>query len=158
MFRLTLDGCSFQEGTIISLPDSSFILFGEKVREFVHRQGLELASVGFSVPLTFCDVNLGRIDDIDEIIADSEVIIIPTLYGWGFKTKVSDAAAMHQSILMAETQYARYGDWRTLITSVSNWAVIESVELKVITDSAYNEFLGNVMSVRKGVLRMISTQ
>jgi hypothetical protein len=142
----------FQSGTLISSPDRQFIEAGSKVRDFTHSKGLLLTSVGEGVSYKFCDANYGYTSDLEALLKKTAMIIVPTSLGWGFKTKISDAVTLHQSVILPRTQYKRLGNWHQMATPIDNWDEISDLRLKEITSKEYEDFIYGVNQLREKYL------
>ncbi len=142
----------FQAGTLVSNADQQFVDAGSKIRDFVHSKGLLLVSVGEGVSYKFCDVNYGYTNDFEKLLECTEMIIIPTSLGWGFKTKVSDAVTLHQSVILPRIQYERLGNWRQMATPIDDWNEISDLTLKEITYKEYEDFIYGVNQLREKYL------
>ena len=131
----------FQSGTVISQPDRQFLENGWLLRDYVHSLGLSLVSVGDRVSFDFCDLNLGLVENYEEILKNTSLIIVPSSVGWGFKTKISDAVTLHQSIILPRKQYDRLGEWAQMVTPIDNWEEISTLVLKKIGSHEYEDFI-----------------
>jgi hypothetical protein len=142
----------FQAGTLISLADQKFVDSGPKIRDFVHSKGLLLVSVGEGASYKFCDENYGYTNDFEMILKKAAIIFIPSTLGWGFKTKISDAVTLHQSVILPRTQYKRLGIWSEMATPIDDWDEISDLSLKEITPKEYEDFIYRVNKLREKYL------
>ena len=142
----------FQVGTLISNADQQFVDSGSKIRDFVHSKGLLLVSVGEGASYKFCDENYGHTNDFEMILKKSAIVIIPSSLGWGFKTKISDAVTLHQSVILPRTQYERLGIWREMATPIDDWDEISDLSLKEVTPKEYEDFIYRVNQLREKYL------
>jgi len=141
-----------QADTLISIADQKFVNSGSKIRDFVHSKGLLLVSVGEGVSYKFCDENYGHTNDLEMLLKKTAIIIIPTSLGWGFKTKISDAVTLHQSVILPRTQYERLGNWREMATPIDDWDEISNLSLKEVAPKEYEDFIYGVNQLREKYL------
>jgi len=142
----------FEGGTVISRADRHFINQGHKIKKYFNAMGFRLVSVGSSFNLDFCDINFGFVDNYLEILHNSEIVIVPTSNGWGFKTKIADAVTLHQSVIVTETLYNRLGIWRQMVSPIRDWADIPNLKVRTFSAEEYQSFLFKIMYLRRKIL------
>lgn len=139
----------FHEGTLISKEDAHFVENGYRIQDFIHTKGLLLASVGQRDSQSYCDFNLGHVDDYEAILRKTSLIIVPTSLGWGFKTKIADAITLHQGVIVHRRLYNRLGDWKKMVTPIDNWGEISNLNLKEISHREYADFIDSLRIQRE---------
>ncbi len=142
----------FEEGTLISKADQTFIEHGPKIKNYFNSMNLLLVSVGNKINFDFCDLNYGYVHDYVEILVNSEIVIVPSSAGWGFKTKIADAVTLHQSVVVSDTLYNRLGIWSQMVSPVKDWADISSLKLRVFSAKDYQVFLEEISHLRRNIL------
>lgn len=145
----------FHSGTAISMADTNFVKNGFEIRKHFQTLGLRLVSVGHNTEFEFCDTNFGYVANLMEVLSDTEVVLIPTVKGWGFKTKIGDAVTLHQSIVVTQPLYDRLGIWRRMVSPLRDWSDISLLELKTISLEDYDDFVLYVRHLRDKILKQI---
>ena len=85
---------------------------------------MNLISLGNGVRYSFCDKNLGYLSDKEFLSMQESIesIIIPTDWGWGFKTKISDAIFLGQRVFVPLEISKRYPSWVEALEVVVDWS------------------------------------
>ncbi len=142
----------FEAGTVISKADRNFVKHGPKIKNYFNSMNLLLVSVGNKINFDFCDFNYGYVHDYLEVLVNSEIVIVPSSVGWGFKTKIADAVTLHQSVVVTETLYNRLGTWSQMVSPLRDWADISSLKLRFISAKDYQDFLEEISHLRRNIL------
>ena len=101
-----------------------FLDSSSSIKTSINRKKMNLISLGNGVRYSFCDKNLGYLSDKEFLSMQESIesIIIPTDWGWGFKTKISDAIFLGQRVFVPLEISKRYPSWVEALEVVVDWS------------------------------------
>jgi hypothetical protein len=117
------------KGTAISLPSESFCLQGNRIKLICETLNLRLISLGSDSFFEFCHLNFGYVPQVDKIIENTKVVLIPTSFGGGFKTKIGDAIVNNQNVIVESTLHKKLGIWASQVREISSWSELNQSDL-----------------------------
>jgi hypothetical protein len=104
--------------------DPELAYSGKDIQRILSKEGMTLVSLGNGSELDFCKRNFGFVKDqkLMKLYQSLDSIIVPTSWGWGFKTKIADALFNNQRVYVSASLGKRYGTWVPALEVVNNWS------------------------------------
>lgn len=83
---------------------------------------LKLVSFGATNPIRGVE-HLGYLDEEEfkDVLGKTQIAIVVSEYGWGFKTKIGDAVYLDQQVVVGDKIFMRLGIWRSAVTPILFW-------------------------------------
>ena len=120
---------SFDNNTLTGKPTIEFLSAAYSLNLFADRNNLELVSVGNFLNSSFNYRYLDSTDNLLDLLNLTKVLIIPSEYGWGFKTKIGDALFLNQEVIVLRQLYNKCGMWKNYLIAIDDWSKIDTVKI-----------------------------
>jgi len=138
---------SFDKGTLTALPAKSFLESGQSVSSFAKSNNLDLLSIGVALDINFNYEYFDYVENLSDILKSTKVLLVPSGFGWGFKTKIGDALFLNQVVIVPRELYIKSGIWRNLLIPIDDWSKIDSLQISnQIDNSSFTESIKDIRS------------
>ena len=105
--------------------NNSFFISLNPITKILNKVGLDLITIGHGNEYAsrVCKKNYGFVDDKAYLALNSKIcaILVPSDWGWGFKTKIADAIFANQRVYLPRTLGERYPSWAQALFLIDSW-------------------------------------
>ena len=141
------------KGTAISLPSEIFCVQGNRIKHICESLNLKLISFGSDSFFEFCHVNFGYVPEVEKIIENTKVVLIPSSFGGGFKTKIGDAIINNQNVIVESTLQKKLGVWASQVRVISSWSELSQSDLNyTVNQKETDKFISSIREMRSTLI------
>jgi hypothetical protein len=124
--------------TYTNTPEVNFLEAAPSINSFVELNKLRLISIGTTLNETFKYEYFSYVENLLDILNSTKVLLVPSRFGWGFKTKIGDALFLNQTVIVPRNLYNKVGIWKAGLIAIDDWSEINSI---IIEDNINNSSL-----------------
>lgn len=147
---------SFDKNTLTAAPGISFLNAGESVNRFVKSNKLDLLSVGNTLDISFNYKHFHFVESLLDVLNSTKVLLVPSGFGWGFKTKIGDALFFNQAVIVPRDLYNKSGIWKDRLIPIDDWSKIDSLEISDQIDNG--ALIQSINDIRSNCIKSVFFQ
>ena len=143
----------FDKNTLTALPTKSFLDAGGSVNSFTKSNNMDLLSIGITLDINFKHKYCDYVENLLDILNSTKVLLVPSGFGWGFKTKIGDALFLNQVVIVPRELYNKSGIWKILLIPIDDWSKIASLQISNQIDN--NSFIQSINDIRSTCIHSV---
>jgi hypothetical protein len=82
--------------------------------------------------------------------------LVPSGFGWGFKTKIGDALFFNQAVIVPRDLYNKSGIWKDRLIPIDDWSKIDSLEISDQIDNG--ALIQSINDIRSNCIKSVFFQ